>query len=227
MSQLLFKWKHFEFEIIMVCVRWYLKYPLSYRMLVEMMYERGLKLAHTTIMRWVHQYSPIIDEKVRKHLKPMNDSWRVDETYLKIKGDNAYLYRAVDSEGNTIDFFVSEYRDKDAAKKFFKKALKSRHNLITTDKYAATEVAIYELIYDGTISVKTKLRKVKYLKNIIEQDHRFIKRKLKPMLGFGSFETAEKTICVIEIMHMIKKGQVEEIQSVLSEVEFRNKIMGS
>ena len=147
MSQHLFKWKHFESETIMLCVRWYLKYPLSYRMLVEMMQERRLKLTHTTIMRWVHQYSPIITEKLRKHIKPTNDSWRMDETYLKIKGKNAYLYRTVDSEGKTIDFFVSEHRDKDAAKKFFKKALKGTHNqqprVITTDKYAATGVAIH------------------------------------------------------------------------------------
>jgi len=230
MSQNLFKWKHFESKIIILCVRWYLKYPLSYRMLVEMLQERGLNITHTTIMRWVHQYSPIISEKLRKHIKPTNDSWRMDETYLKIKGKNAYLYRAVDSEGKTIDFFLSEHRDKDATKKFFKKALKSIHNqqprVITTDKYAATEVAIHEMIYNGTISVKTTLRKIKYLNNIIEQDHRFIKRKIKPMLGFDSFETATKTICGIEIMHMIRKGQVEEIQCVFSEVEFFNRIMG-
>jgi len=90
----------------MICIRWYLKYPLSYRMIVEMMQERGLQLAHTTIMRWVHQYAPIINKKVRKYLKPTNDSWRMDETYLKIKGKTAYFYRAVDSEGNTIDFYV-------------------------------------------------------------------------------------------------------------------------
>jgi len=230
MSQHLFKWKHFESEIILLCVRWYLKYPLSYRMLVEMMQERGLNQTHTTIMRWVHQYSPIISENVRKHLKPTNDSWRMDETYLKIKGKNAYLYRAVDSQGKTIDFFVSEHRDKDAAKNFFKKALKAIHNkqprVITTDKYAATEVAIHEMIYSGIIFVKTTIRKVKYLNNIIEQDYRFIKKKIKPMLGFDSFETAEKTICGIETMHMIKKGQVEEIQCVLSEVEFFNRVMG-
>ena len=221
-SQNLFKWKHFESEIILLCIRWYLKYPISYRMLVEMMQERGLNLTHTTIMRWVHQYSPIINEKVRKHLKPTNDSWRMDETYLKIKGKSAYLYRAVDSAGNTIDFLVSEHRDKDAAKKFFKKALKAFHNqqprVITTDKYIATEIAIHEIIYSGTLSVKTTLRKVKYLNNIIEQDHRFIKRKIRPMLGFESFKTAVKTICGIEIMHMIRKGQVEEIQSALSRI---------
>jgi len=230
MSQHLFKYKHFESEIILLCVRWYLKYPLSYRMLVEMMQERGLNLTHTTIMRWVHQYSPIIDERVRKHLKSTNDSWRMDETYLKIKGKNAYLYRTVDSAGNTIDFFVSEHRDKDSAKKLFKKALKTIHNqqprVKTTDKYAATEVAIHEMIYSAIIDVKATIRQVKYLNNIIKQDHRFIKRKIKPMLGYDSFETAEKTICGIEVMHMISKGQVEGIQCVRSEVEFINKIMG-
>jgi len=156
-------------------------------------------------MRWVHQYSPIINEQVRKNLKPTNDSWRMDETYLKIRGKNAYLYRAVDSQGKTIDFFVSERRDKDTAKKFLKKALKAIHNqqprVITTDKYAATEVAIYEMISEEILSIGATLRKIKYLNNIIEQDHRFIKRKVKPMLGFGSFETAEKTICGIEVMH--------------------------
>ena len=125
---------------------------------------------------------------------------------------------------------MSEHRDKDNAKKFFRKALKATHNqqprVITTDKYAATEVAIHEMIYSGTLSVKTTLLKIKYLNNIVEQDHRFIKRKVKPMLGFDSFETAEKTICGIEAMHMIRKGQIEEIQCVLSEVEFINRIMG-
>jgi transposase, IS6 family len=230
MSQNLFKWKHFQSEIIILCVRWYIKYPLSYRMLAEMMRERGLQLTHTTIMRWIHQYTPILKEKIRNYLKLTNDSWRVDETYLKVKGNNAYLYRAVDSDGKTIDFFVSETREKDAAKKFFKKAIKANHNqqsrVITTDKYAATEVAIYELIYSGVISAKATRRKVKYLNNIIEQDHRFIKRKIRPMFGFKSLKTAKKTICGIEIMHMIKKGQVEEIQSVPSEVEFINKFMG-
>ncbi|MBP2629084.1 MAG: family transposase [Firmicutes bacterium] len=129
-----------------------------------------------------------------------------------------------------MDFLVSKHRDKDAAKNFFRKALRATHNqqprVITTDKYAATEVAINEMIYSGIVSVKATIRKIRYLNNIIEQDHRFIKRKVKPMLGFGSFKSAEKTICEIEIMHMIRKGQVEGIQYALSEVEFFNKIMG-
>ena len=229
LSQNLFKWKHFEKEIILLCIRWYLKYPLSYRNLVEMMEERGLTISHTTIMRWVHKYSPIIDEKVRKYLKQTNDSMRMDETYIKIKGKDAYLYRAVDSKGNTIDFYVSENRDKKAAKKFFKKALKAKHNqmprVITTDKYRATEVAIIELIYSSDISCTTTHRMTKYLNNIVEQDHRFIKKKTKSMLGFWNIETARNTICGIEIMHMIRKGQVEEIRCVNSEIEFIDKIM--
>ncbi len=118
MSKNLFIWKHFEKQIILLCVRWYLLYPLSYRNLVEMVEERGIKVSHTTIMRGVHQYSPMLEERLRKHVKPTNDSWRMDETYIKIKGKNAYLYRAVDSKGETIDFYISERRTKGAAKRF-------------------------------------------------------------------------------------------------------------
>ena len=101
-----FKWKHFAGEIILQTVRWYLKYPLSYRNLKEMMAERGINVDHTTIMRWIHQYSPEIEKKIRRHLRPTNDSWRVDETYIKVKGEWKYLYRAVDLAGNTIDFML-------------------------------------------------------------------------------------------------------------------------
>ena len=137
-NQHLFKWKHYQPEMILLTVRWYLRYNLSFRNLVEMKGERGLSIAHTTMMRWVHQYGPELDERVRRHLKTTNDSWRVDETYVKVKGQWMYLYRAVDSEGNTIDFYLSESRDKTAAKCFFKKALAASHNrnprVITVDK---------------------------------------------------------------------------------------------
>jgi len=226
----LFKYKQYESEIILLTVRWYLKFALSYRDLVEMMGERGLEICHTSIMRWLHQYSPEIDKRVRKYLKPTNDSWRTDETYIKIKGTWHYLYRAVDSNGNTIDFFLSEKRDKKAAKKFFRKALSSTHNgvprIITVDKNPSYEVAIPELIYNGDFSCKTKFRQTKYLNNIVEQDHRRIKRIVSPMLGFKSFDTAERTISGIEIMQMIKKKQVDfEYQSVLFEIDFISKIM--
>ncbi len=229
MSKNIFIWKHFEKGIILLCVRWYLKYPLSYRNLVEMMLERRVLVSHTTIMRWVHQYSPILDERLRKHVKQTNDSWRMDETYIKIKGRNAYLYRAVDSKGGTIDFYVSERRDKPAAKKFLKKALKAEYNqmprVITTDQYKASEMAILEETYFGDLSWKTQHRMCKYLNNIVEQDHRFIKKKTRQMLGFKSYRTAHKTISGIEIMHMIHKGQVEGIRCVRSEMRFINKVM--
>jgi transposase, IS6 family len=230
LSRNLFAWKHFEKEIILLCVRWYLKYPLSYRNLVEMMYERGIKVTHTTIMRWVHQYSPMIEEKLRRHVKLTNDSWRVDETYIKIKGKNAYLYRAVDSKGNTIDFYVSERRTKGAAKRFFRKALKVQHNqmprVITTDRYRGTEMAILEETYYGKLSCRTEHRMCQYLNNIIEQDHRFIKKKTNAMLGFKSYKSAKSTIAGFEIMHMIHKGQVEAIRCARSEVRFISEIMG-
>ena len=166
MTENLFKWRHFEKEIILLCVRWYLKYPLSYRDLMEMMAEREVIVTHTTIMRWVHKYSPILDGRVRKHIKLTNDSWRMDETYIRIKGKNAYLYRAVDSTGKTIDFYVSERRDKKAAKKFFHKALGAEHNreprVITTDKYPATDMAILEERYFGEMSCRTQHRMCQY-----------------------------------------------------------------
>jgi transposase, IS6 family len=121
-----FKWKHYAGEIILLNVRWYLKYALSYRNLQEMMAERGVEVDHTTIMRWVHQYSPEIEKKVRRYLKPTNNSWRVDETYIKVKGEWKYLYRAVDSDVSTIDFMLSAKRDRKAVKRFFKKALGSK-----------------------------------------------------------------------------------------------------
>lgn len=116
-----FKWKHYGPEMILLAVRWYLRYSLSYRDLVEMMEERGLSIAHTTIMRWVHRYGLELDKRVRRHLKKTNDSWRVDETYIKVKGKWMYLYRVVDSEGNTVDFYLSKNRKIKSAKRFFKK----------------------------------------------------------------------------------------------------------
>jgi len=130
-------------------VRWYLKYPVSYRNLKEMMAERGVKVDHTTIMRWVHQYSPEIEKKVRRPLRPTNDSWKIDETYIKVKGEWKYLYRAVDSTGNTVDFMLNAKRDRMTAKRLFKKALSYNYDQIPkvtiVEKNAAYPPAIYEL----------------------------------------------------------------------------------
>ncbi|SFM50567.1 Transposase (or an inactivated derivative) [Paenibacillus sp. 1_12] len=227
----LFKWKPYESEIILLTIRWDLKYSLSYRNLVEMMEERGLHMAHTIIMRWVHQFGPELDKRIRPYLKSTNDLFRTDETYVKVKGQWKYLYRAVDSSGNTIDFMLSENRDLHAAKRFFKKALTSPHNqsprVITVDKNPAYPTAVQQLKDEKAMNQETLLRQQKYLNNIIEQDHRFIKKIIKHMLGFKSLSTAEKTIAGIEVMHMIKKGQVECYHSsVLSTVKFINKLFG-
>ncbi|PHG08788.1 IS6 family transposase [Bacillus toyonensis] len=227
----LFKWKHYQPDIILLTVRWYLRYNLSFRDLVEMMAERGLSLAHTTIMRWVHQYGPELNERVRKYLKATNDSWRVDETYIKIKGKKMYLYRAIDSKGNTIDFYLSRKRDAKAAKYFLKKALASCHatkpRSITADGDKAYPIAIRELKKEKCIPHSTPLRVKKYVNNIIEQDHRFIKKRIWNMLGLKSLQTAKKMIAGIEAMHMVKKGQtLQGKKSVQRQIYLINNLFG-
>jgi transposase-like protein len=226
-----FKWKHYQPEIILLTVRWYLRYSLSFRDLVELMEERGLSIAHTTIMRWVHQYGPELDKKVRRHLKTTNDSWRVDETYIKVKGQWVYLYRAVDSKGSTIDFYLSESRDKKAAKRFFKKALAFSHvtspRVITVDKNPAYPSAIEELKEKKQMPKGIQIRRVKYLNNIVEQDHRFIKKRVRPMLGLKSFRTAKQILAGVEAMHMIRKEQIDlRDQSVQNQKEFIHRLFG-
>ena len=209
-----------------------MRYPLSYRQIEEMMQERGVEVDHTTIYRWVQNYSPEIEKRARGYLKPTNDSWRVDETYIKVKGEWKYLYRAVDSFGNTIDFMLSAKRDHKAAVRFFKKALKSTHTqmprVITVDKNAAYPLALNELKIHDKLNKTTKFKQVKYLNNILEQDHRFIKKLVKPTLGFKSFHTARITLIGYEIMNMIRKGQVQKVEKgdVVGQVKFIADIFG-
>ncbi len=150
-----FKWRHFEADIILLCVRWYLRYSLSYRDLEEMMLERGLHVDHTTIYRWVQRYAPELEKRCKPHLNTTNDSWRVDETYVKVKKVWMYLYRAVDSQGNTLEFLLSATRDGEAAQRFFSKTLAAPHTtpprVITVDKNAAYPKAFNELQAEGAI----------------------------------------------------------------------------
>ncbi|MBD1849129.1 IS6 family transposase [Leptolyngbya sp. FACHB-711] len=228
----LFKWRHFLPEIILLNVRWYCRYSLSYRNLEEMMQERGVEVDYSTINRWVLKYSPELDKRVRLHLKPTNDSWRVDETYIKIKDMWKYLYRAVDSQGNTLDFMLSAKRDSKAAARFFRKVLKAQHTVaprvINVDKNAAYPMAMEALKDDETIAQETKLRQVKYLNNRVEQDHRNIKRITRPMMGFKSFNSARRTLRAIEAMNMIRKGQVKGIEkgSSVSQAKFIESTFG-
>ena len=224
-----FKWRHFEGQIILLCVRWYLRYCLSYRDLEEMMAERGLNLDHTTIYRWVQRYAPELEKRCKPHLKQTNDSWRVDETYIKVKGQWLYLYRAVDSAGNTLEFLLSHTRDIIAAKRFFRRTLGAPHimtpRVINVDQNPAYPKAVAELKAEGQLPQGCQLRPVKYLNNLIEQDHRFIKRLVRAGLGFCSFLTAWRTLQGYETMHMIRKGQVE-IGGIEDQVKFVNSLFG-
>lgn len=211
-----FKWRHFQSDIILLCVRWYLRYSLSYRDLEEIMLERGLHIDHSSIYRWVQHYAPELERRCRPYVKETTDSWRVDETYIKVKKEWVYLYRAVDSRGNTLEFFLSPTRDAGAAKRFFLKMLAASHTseprVINVDKNAAYPKAFNELKAEGRIPQSCELRPVKYLNNLIEQDHRFIKRLTKPGLGFFSLETAWRTIRGFEIMNMMRKGQLQGVE---------------
>jgi transposase-like protein len=162
----LFPGRHFDREVIILCVRWYLRYKLSFRDLVEMMAERVLSLAHTTIMRWVRRYASEFVKRWNRFGRSCGRSWRVDETYIKVRGQWVYLYRAVDKAGQTIDFRVSRTRDVAAAKAFFKKAIRHEGrppHTITLDGYAASHRAVHEMRDDGLLPKRMKLRSSKYL----------------------------------------------------------------
>ena len=191
-------------------VRWYVAYPLSTRHIEELMEERGVHVDHSTINRWVIKYSPQLEETFHRRKRPVWISWRMDETYIKVKGHWHYLYRAVDKSGQTIDFLLTEQRDEQAAKRFLTQAIR-RHGVpekITIDGSEANAVAIRN--YNAEHGTAIIIRQVKYLNNIIKQEHRGVKRITRPMLGFKSFDAAQSTLVGIELMHMLRKRQLEE-----------------
>jgi putative transposase len=203
-----FKGTHFVKDIILTCVRWYLAYPLSYPHLEEMMQERGVAVDHSTIHRWVLKCAPQLEEAFHRRKRPVWISWRMDETYIRVRGQWHYLYRAVDKTGQTIDFLLTEQRDEHAAKRFLTKAIR-RHGVpekITIDGSEANAAAIRS--YNEEHGTAIIIRQVKYLNNLVEQDHRGLKRVTRPMLGFKAFDAAQDTLVGIELMHMLKKGQM-------------------
>src|SRR5205085_3528005 len=210
-----FKWRHFEPSLILLCVRWYCRYQLSYRDVEEMMHERGLDVDHSTVFRWVQRCAPEINKRIRPHLKMCGTSYRVDETYIKVGKSCKYLYRVVDKEGNTIEFMLSAKRNVSAAKRFFKKMMRADHRRlpfsISVDKNAAYPDAFTSSQDEKILPKDCTLRRVKYLNNLIEQDHRFIKKKVRASQCFKSFHTAERTLEGIETMNMMRKGQVKRL----------------
>jgi IS6 family transposase len=210
-----FKGRQFTAEVILGAVRWYLMFPISYRDLELMLQDRGVVVDHTTIFRWIQAYAVELEKRIRPHLRPCSGSWRVDETYIRVKGRWTYLYRAVDSRGQTIDFLLSARRDAAAAKRFFRKALGQPHTVnprtITVDKNAAYPKAVDEMEADGELWRRSRLRQCKFLNNIVEQDHRRIRRLVRSGLGFGGFWTARRTLAGFEAMAMVRKGQVRKV----------------
>jgi transposase, IS6 family len=207
----LFKWRQFEAEIIVCAVGWYLRYSLSYREVQELLAERGINVDHSTIWRWVQRYAPELAFRQRAHLKPTNKSWRVDETYGRVKGEWCYLYRAVDSEGATVEFFLSAFRDKESAQSLFRRAI--RHGapaprVINTDLAPTYPTAIAGLQRSGNLPRRCRHRPVQYLNNIVEQDHRFVKKRIVAKQGFRAFGSARRTVDGYEAIHQMRKGQV-------------------
>ena len=213
----IFKWRHFAPEVILCAVRWYLRYSLSYREVQELLTERGLEIDHTTVWRWVQRYAPELEERTRPHLKPTNKSWRVDETYVRIKGRWFYLYRAIDSERATIDFYLSAFRSAEAAKALLAKALADpshpQPRVINTDQAKCYPPAIRESKEKAVLRKRCRHRPVQYLNNILEQDHRAIKRRIRAKQHFRQFSCARRTIQGYETMHKIRKGQVRRVRN--------------
>jgi transposase-like protein len=206
----LFKRRRFPVEIILLCVRWYCKYGISYRDLAEMMSERGVAVDPSTIFRWVQRYAPEIEKRTRLYQGPRSGSWRVDETYVRVGGHWKYLFRAVDKHGRLITFMLSDRRNTNAAYRFLRKAIKAVSTYppssITTDKLASYPKAILRLQEEGLLSKEVVHRTSKYLNNILEADHGALKRVIRPTRGFQTMKTAAATLTGFEIMRMIRRG---------------------
>ena len=206
----LFKRRRFPVEIILLCVRWYCKYGISYRDLAEMMSERGVSVSPSTIFRWVQRYAPEIEKRIRPYQGPRSGSWRVDETYVRVAGKWKYLFRAVDKHGRLIAFMLSDRRNANAAYRFLRKAVKAMSTYppssITTDKLASYPRAILRLQNEGLLSKDVVHRTSKYLNNILEADHGALKRVIHLTRGFQTMKTAAATLTGFEIMRMIRRG---------------------
>jgi transposase-like protein len=207
----IYRRRRFDAEIIELYVRWYITYRLSYRDLAAMMAERGITVSHTTILRWVNRYVPEFEKRWNRYARLVNTSWRVDETYIKIQGKWNFLYRAVDKHGKTVDFLLRADRGIAAAQAFFRKALATSlprwPRKITLDGHQQRHLALRLLRREDPKWTYVQVRSSQYLNNLIEQDHRAIKRRCACMGGFKSFRSAAVTLSGIELAHRIRKRQ--------------------
>jgi transposase, IS6 family len=227
----IFKRRRFPVEIILLCVRWYCKYGISYRDLAEMMQERGVEVDPSTIFRWVQRYAPEIEKRVRRYQGHRSGSWRVDETYVRVGGRWKYLFRAVDKHGQLIDFMLADRRNTRAAYRFLRKALKTMGDYppssITTAKLASYPKAIRHLQREGRLRHDVEHRTSRYLNNIIEADHGALKRVIRPTRGFQRMKTAYATLKGFEVMRMIRRGHCMLTQpGATGEIRLVNKLFG-
>ena len=206
----MFKRHRYPRAIILQAVYFKLRFTLSYRDVEELLKIRGVKVDHSTIQRWVFKFSPMIEATMHKRKKQVCDSWRMDETYIKVAGKDRYLYRAVDKQGNNVDFLLTKRRMKGSAQRFLNKAIgnNGKPRLINIDKSGANTEAIRIINRHSLTFKKIKTRRVKYLNNIVEQDHRTIKRRISITTGFKEFESAQRTLTGIEIINIIRKNQI-------------------
>ena len=206
----MYKHNRYPKAIILQAVYFKLRFTLSYRDVEELLEIRGVKVDHSTIQRWVFKFSPFVESNMNKRKNVVGDSWRMDETYIKVGGKDRYLYRAVDKQGNTVDFLLTKRRVKGSAQKFLNKAIgnNGKPRLINIDKSGANTQAIRIVNRHSLTFKKIKTRRVKYLNNIVEQDHRTIKRRISITTGFKEFESAQRTLTGIEIINIIRKNQI-------------------
>ena len=204
----MFKHHRYPKIIILQAVYFKLRFTLSYRDVEELMLIRGIKVDHSTIQRWIFKLSPMVEKNMHKRKHQVGNSWRMDETYIKVKGEWKYLCRAIDKEGNTVDYLLTKKRKRLSAQSFLIKAIENngKPELINIDKSGANTAAIK--VYNKRSFSKIEIRQCKYLNNIVEQDHRMIKWRIIQGLGFKYFESAKRTIAEIEIVHMMKKNQL-------------------
>ena len=208
----MFKHHRFPKSIILQAVYFKLRFTLSYRDVEELLQIRGVEVDHSTIQRWVFKFSPEVEKNMNKRKRQVGSSWRMDETYIKVGGKDRYLYRAVDKFGNTVDFLLTKRRMKGSAQKFLNKAIgnNSKPRVINIDKSGANKSGIRSINRELLTVKKIKIRQYKYLNNIVEQDHRNIKRRISIDTGFKEFESAQRTLAGIEVVNIIRKGQLAD-----------------
>ncbi|WP_233838476.1 IS6 family transposase [Paraburkholderia sp. ZP32-5] len=210
---------HYPLDVMLLCVRWYVAYPLSLRYLEQMMAERGLAVDHSTVHCWALKLLPVLEKAFRRCKRAVGRSWRMDETYIRSRGEWRYLYRAVDKAGNTVDFLLRARRDKAAARAYFEKAIDQNDEpeTVTIDRSGSNLAALQAI--NAKRETPVKIRQKKYLNNVVEQDHRAIKRRTRPMMGFKNLRCARIILGGIETMHMIRKGQMNNGRKTLSPVQ--------